>query len=98
VIGGFCSANAMKKPRTPMRLDRLPQQKCRLSTPMPGNKPYPSAEFYKAGSEGLAGWWHFPKAIKRRSVRLCALEWSWSAVTDRLEAYYLHPGRTHWML
>jgi hypothetical protein len=84
----------MNKPRIPIRPDRLPQQKFRLTGPMPGDKPYPLAEFYKTGSEGLPGWWHFPKAIKRRSVRLCALEWAWTPANDRLEAYYLHQGRT----
>src|SRR5262249_42850648 len=77
----------------------LPRQKFQLTRPAAGDKPYPSAEFYKTGNRvGVPGWWYFPKAIKRRSVRICALEWAWSPANDRLQAYYLHRGGTHWML
>jgi hypothetical protein len=76
-----------------MRAERLPKQKFQLARPAAGDKPYPSAEFYKPGSRASA-----TKAIKRRSVRICALEWSWSPAHSSLDAYYLYGGRTYWML
>ena len=29
---------------------------------------------------------------------LAQVEWAWSPMNNRLDAYYLHKGRTHWSL
>ena len=75
----------------------LPRPEFRLTAPAAGRRPYPSAQFYQPRHD-YPGWWPLPKQIKRRSVRLCTLEWHWSPANDRMEAYYLHRSRTHWML
>jgi len=39
-----------------------------------------------------------PKKPSREAMFLCQVEWSWSPVHSRTDAYYLHRGRTHWSL
>src|SRR6202035_485143 len=43
-----------------------------------------------------SAWW-----LKRMDVRntrfICKLEWSWTRFNERMESYYLQPGRTHWI-
>jgi hypothetical protein len=49
------------------------------------------------------GYRQFPKgALPSRTPRnmtyLAQVEWAWSPAHSRLDAYYLHKGRTHWSL
>ena len=39
-----------------------------------------------------------PKTGLRNSVYLCQVEWAWSPMHNRLDAYYLHRGRSAWSL
>ena len=32
------------------------------------------------------------------ALYLCQVEWAWSPAHNRLDAYYLHRGLTHWVL
>lgn len=44
---------------------------------------------------GLAG---IPKKPTKKSIYLAQVEWAWSPMHNRLDAYYIHKGRTHWLL
>ena len=49
------------------------------------------------------GYWDYPpgsapKNQPRNPTYLCQVEWAWSPVHNRLDAYYLHRGRSHWSL
>jgi hypothetical protein len=86
----------MKNAHTASQRHSGPQKAFKLTRPIPGDEPYPSTKFYRSTS----GWprWHVPKAIKRRSARICALDWAFSPATSLFEAFYLHRATAHWIL
>ena len=59
---------------------------------MPNVKPEPLVEF------DMQSWIGLPKSMGRNASYLCQLEWAWSPVHMRLDAYYISRGRTHWIL
>lgn len=81
-------------PRIPMRVEELPQQRVTLVVSLP------------ARPEGFAGL-ATPPASTRPPARMPAsaryigqVEWAWSPVNTRIDAYYLstNRARTHWFL
>lgn len=44
---------------------------------------------------GLPG---IPKKPTKKSIALAQVEWSWSPMNARVDAYELHGGKEHWML
>jgi len=40
----------------------------------------------------------FPKRRPGRMTYLGSFEWAWSPMHDRITAYHLHRGRSHWMI
>jgi hypothetical protein len=68
---------------------QLPRQKIQV----PRIEPGPRVEF---DLDGSARWL---KRMDGRNTRfICKLEWSWTRFNERMESYYLQPGRTHWIL
>jgi hypothetical protein len=81
-------------PRIPMRPEALPQQRLSLVVPLP---PRPTGF---AGTRDAPG--SVPPSLKMpRSARYIGqVEWAWSMINARLDAYYLstNRARTHWIL
>ena len=49
------------------------------------------------------GYWDYPsgwapKNHPRSPIYLCQVEWAWSPMHNRIDAYHLHRGKTHWSL
>jgi hypothetical protein len=66
-----------------------PSQKIEMSR----IEPHPPVEF---DLDGSAEW--LKRMDQRRAEFLCTIEWSWSAVHERMESYYLQRSRTYWIL
>ena len=84
----------IREPKIPMSPEELPQQRIREVI----NLPERPDEF-----DCVVGQRTYPKgALPQRpspdSRYLCQVEWAWSPMHNRLHAYYLHRGRTHWSL
>jgi hypothetical protein len=43
-------------------------------------------------------WEILPKARPRRMAYLGTVEWAWSPMSNRVEAYFLHRTRHHWVV
>jgi len=83
-----------REPKIPMSPTELPQQRIHEVVTLP-KRP---AEFdCKVGYE-LSPHGELPKNPPTNSTYLCQVEWAWSPAHNRLDAYYLHRGRTHWSL
>ena len=83
-----------REPKIPMSPEELPQQRIHEVVALP-KRP---AEFdFKVGYE-LFPYGELPKNAPTNSTYLCQVEWAWSPAHSRLDAYYLHRGRTHWSL
>ena len=83
-----------RQPKIPMSPGELPQQRIHEVITLPP-KPEPF--------DCIVGHRQFPKgALPSRTPRnmtyLAQVEWAWSPAHSRLDAYYLHKGRTHWSL
>ena len=83
-----------REPKIPMSPEELPQQRIHEVVGLP-DRP---AEFdcevgYSVFSDGA-----IPKNAPTNSTYLCQVEWAWSPAHNRLDAYYLHRGRSHWSL
>lgn len=81
-------------PRIPMRPEELPQQRVSLVVELP---PRP------AGFEGLQNppaSIGAPAKMPRAATYIGQVEWAWSPMNTRLDAYYLSTNRrrTHWFL
>jgi len=81
----------MKKPTIPMSPDQLPQQRVYEVVGLP-ERPVPFDAIADYGlPEGTAC-----KGRPRGARFLCQVEWAWSPMHNRISAYYLNRGRTHW--
>ena len=83
-----------RKPRIPMLPDELPQQRIHEVVGLP-ERPDPF--------NSKVGLWDYaaseaPKNPPRSPLYLCQVEWAWSPMHNRIAAYHLHRGRTHWSL
>jgi hypothetical protein len=83
-----------KKPSIPMSPSQLPQQRLHEVVEL---EPWPFA------FEPIAGYGQIPpdilpKRTPRNVTYLCQVEWAWTPINDRLDAYYLHSARAHWIL
>ena len=84
----------IREPKKPMSPEDLPQQRIHEVVTLP-KRP---AEFdCKVGYE-LSPHGELPKNAPTKSTYLCQVEWAWSPAHNRLDAYYLHRGRSHWSL
>ncbi len=81
-------------PIIPMSPDELPQQRIHEVVSLPERpKPFDCHVGYGGVPEDI-----IPKQAARTSIYLCQVEWAWSPMHNRLDAYYLHRGRSHWLL
>ena len=84
----------IREPKIPMSPTELPQQRIHEIVGLP-ERP---AEFNCEVGYGVFQDGAFPKNAPTNSTYLCQVEWAWSPMHNRLDAYYLHRGRTHWSL
>lgn len=81
-------------PSIPMLPSELPQQRIHEVVELPERpKPFRSK----------VGLWNYPskrvpKDRPRKPIYLCQVEWAWTPMNNRIAAYHLHRGRTHWSL
>ena len=83
-----------REPKIPMSPEELPQQRIHEVVALPKR---PEEFDFKVGYE-LVPYGKLPKNAPIKSTYLCQVEWAWSPAHNRLDAYYLHRGRTHWSL
>jgi len=81
-------------PLIPMSPNQLPQQRIHEVVVLP-SRPEPF--------DCVVGYGQFPKGSLPHDIPsdpdyLCQVEWAWSPANNRIDAYYLHLGRTHWSL
>jgi hypothetical protein len=81
-------------PRIPMSPEQLPQQRIHEVVELP-NRPVP---FDCLAGYGVVPADVLPKSNPRSPIYLAQAEWAWSPMHNRVVAYYLHRGRTHWVL
>ena len=82
-------------PRIPMRAEELPQQRITLVVDLPACPPGFECHFDLDDSMPEAV---RPKGSPRNTVYLGQVEWAWSPVHNRLDAYYLHRRGPFWLL
>ena len=82
----------MKAPLIPMSPNDLPQQRLVAVVDLP---PCPNSIdvcLYMAYKRKM------PRLPSRRAMYLCQVEWAWSPMHSRISSYYVHRGRTYWIL
>jgi hypothetical protein len=81
-------------PDIPMSPDELPQQRIHEVVQLPERpEPFDCLVGYSAvPAEAI------PEDGPRSPSYLAQVEWAWSPMHNRLDAYYLHRGRRHWVL
>ncbi len=80
--------------RIPMSPNELPRQRIHEVVGLPQRPdPFDGIVDYGMGGSSIV-----PKKLGRDAVYLCQVEWAWSPAHNRIDAYYLHRGRTHWSL
>lgn len=83
-----------REPKIPMSPTELPQQRIHEVVGVP-ERP---AEFDCEVGYGVVSDNAIPKNAPTNSTYLCQVEWAWSPAHNRIDAYYLHRGRSHWSL
>ena len=83
-----------RAPNIPMSPDQLPQQRIHEVVALP-DRPDP---FDCHVGHGAVPADVLPKSGPRSRTYLAQAEWAWSPMHNRIDAYYLHRGRTHWVL
>ena len=86
----------MNTPTVPMRLEDFPQQRIYPIDKLP-LRPDPF-EYTLFDYDDEHSFDRIPQKPTRKSIYLCQTEWAWSPWHNRLDAYYLHKGRTHWLI
>jgi len=82
------------KPRIAMTPGELPDQRIHEVVNLP---PEPEG-FEPVGCYGWEPEEIMPKNRPRDMLYLGSLEWAWGPMHGRIEAYFLHRGRTYWLL
>jgi len=83
-----------RQPKIPMSPAELPQQRIHEVIDLPA-RPQPF--------DSVVGYGQFPKgSVAKKAPQnmtyLGQVEWAWSPAHNRLDAYFLNRGRTHWSL
>ena len=84
----------IREPKIPMAPEHLPQQRIHEVITLP-DRP---AVFDCVVGQRVYPRGALPLKPSSNATYLCQVEWAWSPMHNRLEAYYLHRGRTHWSL
>ena len=86
----------MKTPHVPLGPNELPRQHLYEVVDIPKQPAVRLIELLDyEHSHSFDG---IPQKPTQKSVNLCQVEWAWSPMHNRLDAYCLHQGRTHWLL
>jgi hypothetical protein len=81
-------------PVIPMSPDQLPQQRIHEVVDLIERPdPFDFSVGYGSVPENTRG-----KGKPKSAAYLAQVEWAWSPMHNRLDAYYLHRGRRHWVL
>jgi hypothetical protein len=81
-------------PVIPMSPDQLPQQRIHEVVDLIERPdPFDFSVGYGSVPENARG-----KGKPKSAAYLAQVEWAWSPMHNRLDAYYLHRGRRHWVL
>ena len=81
----------MQNPIIPMKPEQLPQQRVYEVLTFP-QCPDPFHCTVEVPQEAV------PKKGPRDAIYLGQVEWAWSPMHNRLDAYYIHRGRRYWIL
>lgn len=82
----------MPDTRVPMLPDELPQQRLYAVEDLPPIDERPPVDLYIGGGQGS------PKSMHRNRKLIAQAEWAWGPMNGRINAYWLHPGRSRWYL
>lgn len=83
----------IEHPGIPMSPSQLPQQRLVEVVDLPDRpETFEPVICYGYNPEQI-----LPKRRPRTLLFLGAAEWAWSPMHSRIEAYYLHRGRAHWI-
>jgi len=78
----------------PMSPTELPQQRINAVVDLPSRpEGFEPVVDYGLAANGIA-----PKRRPTKMAFLGGAEWAWSPMHNRVDAYYLHRGRRHWIL
>jgi hypothetical protein len=84
----------IREPKIPMSPEELPQQRIHEVVELPERPDlFDSAVGYGAFPKDA-----LPRDLDGNATYLCQVEWAWSPMHNRLDAYYLRKNRTHWSL
>ena len=83
-----------REPKIPMSPEALPQQRIHEVVGLPERPEEFDCEVGYGDSPNS----EMPKNVPTSWTYLCQVEWAWSPAHNRLDAYYLQRGRTHWAL
>lgn len=86
----------MKRPHVPLGPNELPRQRLYEVVDIPS--PPTVGQIELLNYEQPHTFDGIPQNPTENSVDLCQVEWAWSPMHNRLDAYCLHRGRTHWLL
>jgi hypothetical protein len=81
-------------PRIPLTPDQLPQQRVVAVVDLPAMP----RTFDPTVCLHWMPWEILPKARPRRMAYLGTVEWAWGPMSNRVEAYFLHRSRHHWVV
>lgn len=83
-----------RQPRIPLTPDQLPPQRLVEVVDLPPAPPGldPTVCLFWMPGDIL------PKRRPRRMAYLGTVEWAWNPMSNRVEAYFLHGARRHWVL
>jgi len=84
----------MQNPAIPMKPEQRPQQRVYEVLTLP-QRP---GSFHCRVGHGEVPEEAVPKKGPRVAIYLGQVEWAWSPMNNRLDAYYLHRGRRYWIL
>jgi hypothetical protein len=83
-----------REPHIPMSPKELPQQRIHEVVGLPARP----TEFNCDVGYGASPKGSLPSNVPHNMKYLAQVEWAWSPMNNRIDAYYLHKGRTHWSL
>jgi hypothetical protein len=84
----------MSAPTVPLTVDLLPLQRVHEVVDLP---PLPAFAEVEACLDGAPAY-VVPKHRPRNMTCLGIVEWAWSPMSSRLDMYFLHAARRHWLL
>jgi len=79
-------------PHLPLTPDALPRQRLVEVVDLPAPPPHDITVCLLWRPEFL------PKRLPRDMTYLGTVEWAWHPLSSRIDAYYLHRGRRHWIV